>query len=52
MALTLLSEFNSVCRLAGKLLAIADPGSGSGGLVASAAGAVAVADRATFVLFR
>ena len=52
MALTLLSEFNSVCRLAGKLLAMAAPGGGNTGLAASLAGAVAAADRATFVLFR
>lgn len=49
--MTLLSEVNSVCRLGGKLLALAGAGAGGGRLTAAAA-AVAAADRATFVLFR
>ncbi|KAL4447595.1 hypothetical protein ABPG75_004814 [Micractinium tetrahymenae] len=49
MALTLLSEVNSVARLAGKLLAM----SGATGAAAGRAAAVlAAADRLTFVAFR
>ncbi len=61
MAVTLLSEVNSVCRLASKLLGMATaPTSSAGtataagraGPVAAVAAMLAAADRATFVLFR
>lgn len=54
MALTLLSELNSVCHLARKLLGTAAIGSGGGSSAAAmgAAAALAAADRVTFVVFR
>lgn len=54
MALTLLSELNSVAHLARKLLGMACAGADAAGgaAAASAAAALAATDRATFVLFR
>ncbi len=51
MAICLLSEFNSVFRLAGKLLALAR-GTSADGRLDGLAAVLATADRATFVLFR
>lgn len=51
MALTLLSEVNSTCHLARKMLGVAATSSGSTGAGAAAA-ALAAVDRVTFVAFR
>lgn len=53
MALTLLSEVNSVCHLTRKMLGTAASASGAAGTSASAAAeALAAADRVTFAAFR
>ncbi|PSC74866.1 cyclopropane-fatty-acyl-phospholipid synthase [Micractinium conductrix] len=52
MALTLLSECNSVVRLAGKLAATASGAGAGGAALARARAALAGADRVTFLAFR
>jgi hypothetical protein len=52
MAICLLSEINSVFRLAGKLLALAQSGGGGGSRLNTVATVLAAADRITFVFFR
>lgn len=53
MSLTLLSEVNSACHLARKMLGTAASGSGASGAGAgAAAAALAAVDRVTFAAFR
>lgn len=52
MAICLLSEINSVFRLAGKLLALARRGESGSSRLNAATAVLAAADRITFVIFR